>query len=909
MSCICSTSIGLSFGLTKTSPINPTHSALSFGLTKTSGSSIVPKNLGFGLAKIDCCVCDWNSITNRPSWLTGSSITLPLSINNIFGIGVGYAYWNGSIWTFSTPISGVTSVNGRTGAVVLSVANTGSTLQWVTISATETQLQIPTATTSITGLLSSTDWNTFNNKFNTPSGTTSQYIRGDGSLATLNTAILSTTLGGLSIAGSSITSSDTILQAFGSLQNQINGVLGGVTFISIYDAAANVLTLTNGVGTKGYYYIVSVDGTINFGAGNISFKVGDWIIYNGTIWDKVDNTDAVSDVNGSIGSISLVGTANRITVTGNQWDIASTYVGQSSITTLGTITTGVWNGTAIANANLANSTILIGGQTLTLGAAATLTFTGLTSVTSTTFVGALTGNASGTAANVTGIVLGANGGTGIANTGFTITLAGNLQTTGAFNTIFAVSGSNTYTLPDISTTLVGKPTATAMAANQIAYWNSATEITSGANLTYDSTIAITQTSGTGSIATLTFAAQLLPPYAVNQTIVVAGAGGYNGTHTVISCTLTAVTYANATTGNQAAGTISGTPLVFQNITIVDADGISYTEFHRWNRPVVALSGTLAAVVQSQVSIVSVQRANGAVDGMGMYSNATYFSLGKIASGILYPGIIITNGTATQPQVSIGYGSTLTGGSFESATQTTLAVSGGIAILGVTVAGGGILTGGTTNANVYATNLATGTSTGVGSLVLAARNADTRAIILVTNATERWRISGTAATAGNLSNNGLDGTAYITLKSGTASIAPFKFTIPAALLTTPEALTLEPSVTGDVLHFTTTTGTVRVRLGTNSYKAITSTYSITEADDTIDCTSGTFTVTLRTAIGISGKPFNIINSGSGVITLATTSSQTIGNGSSGPIPAATTVTINPGEVYNVQSDNANYKLYA
>lgn len=47
---------------------------------------------------------------------------------------------------------------------------------------------------------------------------------------------------------------------------------------------------------------------------------------------------------------SVSGTANRITVTGTTAavvDIAATYVGQSSITTLGTITTGVWNGTAI----------------------------------------------------------------------------------------------------------------------------------------------------------------------------------------------------------------------------------------------------------------------------------------------------------------------------------------------------------------------------------------------------------------------------------------------------------------------------------------------------------------------------------------------------------------------------------
>lgn len=48
-----------------------------------------------------------------------------------------------------------------------------------------------------------------------------------------------------------------------------------------------------------------------------------------------------------VGGTTYVGTTNRITVTGNVIDIDSSYAGQSSITTLGTITTGVWQGTLI----------------------------------------------------------------------------------------------------------------------------------------------------------------------------------------------------------------------------------------------------------------------------------------------------------------------------------------------------------------------------------------------------------------------------------------------------------------------------------------------------------------------------------------------------------------------------------
>lgn len=71
-----------------------------------------------------------------------------------------------------------------------------------------------------------------------------------------------------------------------------------------------------------------------------------------------DMWEAISGGSGGVNSV--LGTANRITSSGGAnpvINIAATYVGQNSITTLGTITTGVWNGTAIANANLANSTI------------------------------------------------------------------------------------------------------------------------------------------------------------------------------------------------------------------------------------------------------------------------------------------------------------------------------------------------------------------------------------------------------------------------------------------------------------------------------------------------------------------------------------------------------------------------
>lgn len=55
--------------------------------------------------------------------------------------------------------------------------------------------------------------------------------------------------------------------------------------------------------------------------------------------------------------------------------------------------------------------------------------------------------------NVTGVLAGASGGTGVANTGFTLTLGGNLVTSGAFATTLTATATTTITLPTTGTLL------------------------------------------------------------------------------------------------------------------------------------------------------------------------------------------------------------------------------------------------------------------------------------------------------------------------------------------------------------------------------------------------------------------------------------------------------------------------
>lgn len=87
--------------------------------------------------------------------------------------------------------------------------------------------------------------------------------------------------------------------------------------------------------------------------------------------------------------------------------------------------------------------------------------------------------------------------------------------------------------------------------------------------------------------------------------------------------------------------------------------------------------------------------------------------------------------------------------------------------------------------------------------------------------------------------------------------------------------------------------------TLAYVAKTANYTIATTDTVIDCTSNSFDLTLPTAVGISGKVYYLKNSGTGTITLKTTSSQTIDGQASGAI------TLIQYESYTVQSNGANW----
>ena len=81
-------------------------------------------------------------------------------------------------------------------------------------------------------------------------------------------------------------------------------IQGGVSYQGAWNASTNSPTLTSSVGSKGYYYVVSTAGSTNLN-GVTDWNIGDWAIFNGTVWQKIDNTDAVTSVNGYTGTVVL----------------------------------------------------------------------------------------------------------------------------------------------------------------------------------------------------------------------------------------------------------------------------------------------------------------------------------------------------------------------------------------------------------------------------------------------------------------------------------------------------------------------------------------------------------------------------------------------------------------------------
>ena len=81
-------------------------------------------------------------------------------------------------------------------------------------------------------------------------------------------------------------------------------VVGDVQYQTIWNANTNSPAIpAASSANKGQYYVVATAGSTSIDGVN-DWKVGDWLVSNGTTWDKIDNTDSVNSVAGLVGAIS-----------------------------------------------------------------------------------------------------------------------------------------------------------------------------------------------------------------------------------------------------------------------------------------------------------------------------------------------------------------------------------------------------------------------------------------------------------------------------------------------------------------------------------------------------------------------------------------------------------------------------
>ena len=81
--------------------------------------------------------------------------------------------------------------------------------------------------------------------------------------------------------------SQPVLDQLASLQAQIDLIASALVYKGTWNASTNTPALTSSVGTANTFYIVSVAGTTNLN-GTSNWGVGDWAVYNGTVWQRVE---------------------------------------------------------------------------------------------------------------------------------------------------------------------------------------------------------------------------------------------------------------------------------------------------------------------------------------------------------------------------------------------------------------------------------------------------------------------------------------------------------------------------------------------------------------------------------------------------------------------------------------------
>jgi len=424
-----------------------------------------------------------------PNTDTTGAVTLAGTLNVVNG-GTGTttpALVAGTNVTITGTWPNQTINSSNPGGTVTSVTATSPV---VSTGGTTPVISMPAATTSVNGYLTSTDWNTFNNK--QPSGAYLTAVISDAPLTGAGTSAshLSMPAATTSVSGY-LTSTDWNTfngkQPAGTYVTSVSGTTGRITSTG---GTTPVIDLTSGIataGTTGSSTLIPVVTIDTYG--------------------RVTSITTAANPQGTVTSVGGTGSVNGITLTG-------------TVTSSGNLTLGGTLG-SIANSQLTNSSITINGSSVSLGGSVTVTATASAALTIGTGLSGTSYNGS-TAVTIanTGVLSFSGGTTGLtpatATTG-AVTLAGTL--------VVGNGGTGVATLSGLA---YGNGTSafTAATAAQVVSVIGSTAVTNATNATNATNVGITAaSSGATNYLTFVTATSGNLPELVNSSITCNAANG------------------------------------------------------------------------------------------------------------------------------------------------------------------------------------------------------------------------------------------------------------------------------------------------------------------------------------------------------------------------------------------------
>jgi hypothetical protein len=164
----------------------------------------------------------------------------------------------------------------------------------------------------------------------TNGGGTSQYVL--DTLASLQTQINTLIPSQTGNSGKYLTTNGTTT-SWGSIAG------GGLSYQGTWNATTNTPTLASSTGTNGYYYIVATAGSTNLN-GITDWQIGDWLLFNGSVWQKIDQSELVASITSSDGSIVVTTTGSTVDLAVSQTSPASVLLERVRNSTGATLTKG-----------------------------------------------------------------------------------------------------------------------------------------------------------------------------------------------------------------------------------------------------------------------------------------------------------------------------------------------------------------------------------------------------------------------------------------------------------------------------------------------------------------------------------------------------------------------------------------